>query len=187
VSLPMKKQKVIAIAGMPGAGKGFVSDAASARGIPVFVCGDVIREETARRGLPLIPENMGTVMLDIRQQEGPSVVAERLIPKLEASSSQIAIVEGVRSMAEVNALRRNHSVTIAAIHASPETRYDRLLKRARSDDPKSWEEFVGRDSRELGVGIGNVIALAQEMLVNEGSSEDFQAVSGRLISKVAQK
>lgn len=106
----MKRQRVIAIAGMPGAGKGSVSSAASARGIPVFVCGDVIREETARRGLPPTPENMGAVMLDIRQQEGPAVVAERLIPKLEASSSQMGIVEGVRSMAEVDALRKHHAV-----------------------------------------------------------------------------
>jgi dephospho-CoA kinase len=183
----MKKQKVITIAGMPGAGKGFVSSAASARGIPVFVCGDVIREETARRGLPPTPENMGAVMLDIRQQEGPAVVAERLIPKLEASSSQMGIVEGVRSMAEVDALRKHHAVTIVAVHASPKTRYDRLVKRGRSDDPKSWEEFLDRDSRELGVGIGNVIALAQEMLVNEGSAEDFQAASERVVSKVVEK
>jgi len=187
VSSPMKKQKVVAIVGMPGAGKGFVSNAAKARGMPVFVCGDVIREETARRGLPPSPENMGVVMLDIRQQEGPSVVAERLIPKLEASPSGVAIVEGVRSMDEVSALRRNHSVVIAAVHASPETRFDRLLRRARGDDPKSWDEFVDRDLRELRVGIGNVIALAQEMLINERSAEDFQVVSEHLISKVTAK
>lgn len=180
----MKKQKVITIAGMPGAGKGIVSQAASARGIPVLVCGDIVREETARRGLEQTPENMGRIMLEIRQKEGPAVVADRLIPKIESSRSMVVIVEGVRSMAEVEALRKRHVVVIVGVHASPKTRYERLRARARSDDPKNWEEFLERDSRELSVGIGNVIAVADEMLTNEGSTEDLTAASDRMLAKV---
>jgi len=183
----MKRQKVIAIVGMPGAGKGFVSEPARSRGIPVLVCGDVIREETERRGLPMTPENMGTVMLDIRREEGPAVVAERLIPKIASSKRPVVVIEGVRSMAEVDALRRNRVISIVAVHASPRTRYERLHARARSDDPKSWKEFVERDSRELSVGIGNVIALAEEMLVNEGSIDDLKAASELVILKVTQE
>ena len=183
----MKRRKVIAIVGMPGAGKRLVSEPARSRGIPVLVCGDVIREETEKRGMSLTPENMGRVMLDIRRQEGPAVVAERLIPKIASSTSSVAVVEGVRSMDEVDALRRSHTVAIVAVHASPTTRCDRLISRGRSDDPKSWEEFVERDSRELSVGIGNVIALAEEMLVNEASIDDLKAASELVISKVTQK
>jgi len=183
----MKRRKVIAIVGMPGAGKGLVSEPARSRGIPVLVCGDVIREETEKRGMSLTPENMGRVMLDIRRQEGPAVVAERLIPKIASSTSPVAVVEGVRSMDEVDALRTSHTVAIVAVHASPRTRCDRLISRGRSDDPKNWEEFVERDSRELSVGIGNVIALAEEMLVNEASIDDLKAASELVISKVTQK
>ena len=182
----MKRQKVIAIVGMPGAGKGLVSEAARSRGIPVLVCGDVIREETERQGLPLTPENMGSVMLAIRREEGPGVVAEKLMPKIASSKSQVVIVEGVRSMAEVDALRRDHAVAIVGVHASPRTRYERLRSRGRSDDPKSWEEFAERDSRELAVGIGNVIALAEEMLVNEASIDDLKVASELVISKVTR-
>jgi len=183
----MRKQKVIAIVGMPGAGKGFVSQPARSQGIPVLVCGDVIREETKRRGLPLTPDNMGRVMLAIRREEGPAVVAERLVPKIASSRSTVAVVEGVRSMAEVDAFGRDYAVTIVAVHASPKTRCERLITRARSDDPKSWEEFVERDSRELRVGIGNVIALAGQMLVNEGSPEDIRRASEFVISKVMRE
>ncbi|HXZ98038.1 MAG TPA: hypothetical protein VED24_01585, partial [Candidatus Acidoferrum sp.] len=59
--------------------------------------------------------------------------------------------------------------------------------RGRSDDPKSWQEFAERDARELGVGIGNVIALAQEMLVNEKSFEDMNALSDTVLSRVSQE
>jgi dephospho-CoA kinase len=184
---PVERQKVLAIVGMPGSGKAIVSKAASSRGIPVLVCGDVVREETKKRGLAPTPENTGKVMLAIRQEEGPAVVAERLITKIASSAAPLLVVEGVRSMAEVEALRRNHTVVIVAVHASPKTRYDRLVARGRSDDPKSWEEFAERDARELSVGIGDVIALAQEMLINEASFEDMSAASEAVLSRVAQE
>jgi len=183
----MKRRKVIVIVGMPGAGKGLVSKTATSRGIPVLVCGDVVREETERRGLPATPENMGDVMLALRREEGFGVVAERLVPKIQSSSSSVVIVEGVRSMAEIDELRRNHNVAIVAVHASPKTRYERLTLRGRSDDPKNWQEFVERDSRELSVGIGNVIALAEEMLVNEASMDELTSASERLISKMMEE
>jgi dephospho-CoA kinase len=183
----MKGHKVIAIVGMPGAGKGLVSEPARSRGVPVLICGDVIREETERRGLPLTPENMGSVMLAIRREEGPAVVAERLIPKIASSASPIVVIEGVRSMDELSTLRRGHSVSVVAVHASPRTRYERLISRGRSDDPKNWEDFAERDLRELSVGIGNVIALSEEMLVNEGSVDELKAASELVVSKATRK
>jgi len=183
----MKRRKIIVVVGMPGAGKGIVSKAATSRGIPVLVCGDVVREETKKRGLAPTPENTGKVMLAIRQEEGPGVVAERLIPRVASLGAPLVVVEGVRSMAEVEALRRSHTVVIVAVHASPKARYERLVARGRSDDPKSWEEFLERDARELSVGIGNVIALAQEMLVNEKSINAMNASSETVLSRVAQE
>ncbi len=179
--------RVIAIVGMPGAGKSLVSRSAVSRGIPILVCGDVVREETERRGLPPTPENMGHVMLDIRREEGPAVVAQRLILKIKSSGAQVTVVEGVRSMAEVDSLRSEYTVAVVAVHASPKTRYERLRSRGRSDDPKSWEEFAERDSRELSVGIGDVVALADEMLVNEGSPDDLSAASETVISRVTRE
>jgi dephospho-CoA kinase len=180
----MKERKVVAIVGMPGAGKGLVSSIASSRGIPVLVCGDVIREEAQRKGLAPTPENMGAVMLAIRHEEGLAVVAERLMPKIDSSASSVVVVEGVRSMAEVSVLRRKHGVAIVAVHSSPRTRYERMRRRGRSDDPKTWEEFVERDSRELKVGIGEVIAVAEEMLVNEASVDDLNSAFELVISRV---
>jgi dephospho-CoA kinase len=183
----MVKLSVIAIVGMPGAGKSLVSAVAQSHQLPVLVCGDVIREETERRGLEPTRSNMAEVMLAIRRKEGPTVVAERLIPKIESSASPVVVVEGVRSMAEVRALRKHHSVAVLSVHASPRTRYERLKARGRSDDPKSWEEFSERDLRELGVGIGDVIALADGMLVNETEEKALEAASEAILSKMARE
>ena len=62
--------------------------------------------------------------------------------------------------------------SIVAVHASPETRFTRLSNRRRSDDPNAWEVFHERDMRELSVGLGNVIAMAEQMIVNDTNVED---------------
>ena len=169
------EKSIMATVGMPGCGKGLASQVAREVGLPVFACGDIIREEVERRGLAPTPENVGKIMLKIREEEGVGVVASRLIPRIDANQSNAVLVEGIRNIEEVNILEKHYSrVTVAAIHASAENRFNRLRTRSRSDDPKTWKEFDARDKRELDVGIGKVIALADKMLVNEGSIQKFK-------------
>ena len=169
------RKRVIAISGMPGAGKGVASEAGKQFGLEVLLLGDVIREETQRRGLEPTPKNVGGVMLQVRRDEGPAAVVKRLVPKIEASRSPTIIVEGIRSEDELRELRTKFDVLSVAIHASPKTRFQRLLSRGRSDDPKTWDIFYERDSRELNVGLGHVLALADVLLVNEGTIEALQS------------
>ncbi len=180
----MQQKKVIAISGMPGAGKGVASEAGKSLGFEVFVLGDVIREETERRGIEPTPKNMGNVMLELRANEGVAVVAKRLLPKIESARSSTVIVEGVRSMHELQELQSKYEAITVAIHASPKTRFQRLLSRKRSDDPKTWEVFFERDSRELNVGLGHVIALADLVLINEGTIVDLQSEFKKEISRL---
>lgn len=177
-------KRVIGISGMPGAGKGVAADAARQLGLSVLVLGDVIREETERRGLEPTPKNVGAVMLQVREDEGAAAVARRLLPKIEASTSATVIVEGIRSLDELSELRSKYKVATVAIHASPGTRFRRLLSRNRSDDPRNRATFDERDIRELKVGLGQVIALADVVLVNEGSIEALQTTFKEALSKL---
>jgi len=172
---------------MPGAGKAVVSQAGKQLGFDVYVLGDVIREETERRGLDPTPQNMGAVMLDIRAKEGPAVVAKRLLAKIEQSKASTVIIEGVRSLHELDEIRTKYDLIPLAIHASPKTRFQRLLSRNRSDDPKTWDTFQERDFRELDVGLGHVLALADVVLVNEGSISELQLAFKNAVSKLNLK
>jgi dephospho-CoA kinase len=173
----MRPQKtVIGVAGMPGAGKSLVGDVARELGYEVVVMGDIIREEAKSLGLEPTPENLGKIMLKLRESEGPEVVAKRCIPRIEASPSQVVLVDGLRSLDEVFEFRRKfRDFKVLGIHASPETRFQRLFGRKRSDDPKGWTEFNERDQRELRVGVGSVIALADYIIVNEEAVSKFRA------------
>jgi dephospho-CoA kinase len=178
------RKKIIAISGMPGAGKGVVSQVGKMLGLDIFVLGDVIREETQRRGLDITPANMGDVMLAVRASEGPAVVARRLLPKIESAHSSMVIVEGIRSMHELNELKSKFKVILVAVYSSPTTRFQRLLSRNRSDDPKDWATFEKRDFRELDVGLGDVLALADMVLVNEGTTLELQSTFRNALSRL---
>lgn len=182
--MPQERRKVIAISGMPGAGKGIAAKAAEQLGLKILVLGDVIREETERRGLEPTPKNMGDVMLQVRRDEGPAAVAKRLLTKVEGTKSSRVVIEGIRSVHELEELKTGFDVVTVAIHASPATRFHRLLSRNRSDDPKTWDVFHERDTRELDVGLGDVIALADTVLVNEGTITELQTKLKEFVSKL---
>ena len=179
---------VVGLAGMPGAGKSLVVSAAKEGGYGIVVMGDVVREETASRGLELDPQNVGKVMLELREQEGKSVIAKRCIPKIERIPENKILVDGIRSLAEVEEFRRHFpKFTLIAVHSSPETRFKRLYHRQRSDDSASWEVFHERDMRELSVGLGEAIAMAEHLIVNEEKYEVAKRKAKEVLRKVEQK
>jgi len=184
----MEKKTVIGIAGMPGAGKATLRNAAIGTGCEVVTMGDEIREETQRRGLDPTPENIGYIMLKLREEEGNTAVARRCTPKIENAKSDMVFVDGVRSLDEVDEFKKRFvNVSIIAVHSSPEARFQRLSRRKRSDDPKGWEVFYQRDLRELSVGQGDVIALANWMIVNDGTYEEFKSAVSDTVGAVVKK
>jgi dephospho-CoA kinase len=93
-------------------------------------------------------------------------VAELIKDGIQNSKSDVVLVDGVRSLAEVNVLKKIGTVKVLAIHASGDTRYKFLTGRGRSDAPSDREDFTKRDSREIGVGMSESIALADETISN---------------------
>ncbi|MDI6805957.1 MAG: AAA family ATPase, partial [Candidatus Bathyarchaeia archaeon] len=182
------KKLVVGLAGMPGAGKSLVVYVAKEMMYGVVVMGDVVREEAAKRGLDPTPENLGKIMLELRHKEGSSVIAKRCLPKIQEIRESKVIVDGIRSLSEVEEFKKRFPhFTLIAIHSSPETRFKRLYHRQRSDDPKNWEIFHERDMRELSVGLGEAMAMAEYLIVNE---ENLDVVKGKVravLRKVEEK
>ncbi|MGE5533318.1 MAG: AAA family ATPase [Bacillota bacterium] len=179
---------VIGLAGMPGSGKSVVVDMAREMGYDIVVMGDVIRQETLKRGLELSPQNVGKVMLELRQESGNFVIAQKCVPKIEEQASSKVLVDGLRSLFEADIFKEHFTkFSLVSIHASPQTRFNRLSSRRRSDDPAEWKVFQERDNRELGVGLGNVIAMAEQMIVNEDSLEHVKTMVKESLERIERK
>ncbi len=168
--------KLIAFVGMPASGKSEASAIAKKLGITVVNMGDVVREETARRGLPPSDENIGGTGSALRKEEGMDIIARRCVPKIRKIKAQVVIVDGTRNLEEIEYFKKEFGsdFKLIAIHAPFELRFERIRKRARPDDMKSIEELRQRDEREKGWGLEQAIGKADIIIENLNDIARFQ-------------
>ena len=69
--------KVLVLTGLPGSGKSVASEIAKSMNIPIIIMGNVIRRETAERGLEPNSINIGMVAMDLRKKFGDDVVIKK--------------------------------------------------------------------------------------------------------------
>lgn len=167
--------QVLVVTGMPGAGKEELLKVAQRMGYLVLRMGDVVRQEAERRDIKMDERGVGGFASSERRGHGPDVWARRC---LDVLGPERTIIDGSRSLMEMSAFRAalGEDTRLLALHSSPRTRFERLRKRDRYDAPRDLHEFEERDERELGWGLGSLIAMADIMLVNEGSLEDLHAL-----------
>lgn len=194
---------------MPGSGKSEAMEVAKARGHPVVRMGDLIWEEVERQGLARDAANVGRVANAMRESHGKDVWAKRtaqrvrsLMDQMEPAAgarpaaadeakprpARLVLIDGVRSHEEVETLRHElgHDFVLVAIHTDPDHRFQRMAQRGRADDSTDPSMLKVRDEREIGWGIARAIALADEMLVNDGTLEQFRKKVGALLDRVAK-
>lgn len=166
--------RIMGVSGLPGSGKGFVSDIATEKGAMIVSMGDIIREEAKKRG-----ESTKETAKNLRKEHGQYIVAELTIEKIkklqdEGFESSI-LVDGIRSPYEVNLFKKNFdNFIIVSIFTNPKLRFERIKSRKREDDTTDYDVFVERDQRELDFGIGNVISLSDKIIINESDIESFE-------------
>ena len=180
---------IVALTGMPGAGKTTVANYLAQNGIPLLIMGDVVREAAQNDGLEPTSDNLSKLMLRLREKNGPEAIAFLVANKIKKMKDEnnefgVVMVDGVRSMAEIQVLRSVGKVKLLAIHGSTLTRYSHIRDRARSDVPSNIGEFDKRDKVEMGVGISDAIALADETISNNDISiSELCDLSLRIIQK----
>ena len=163
---------LVCLTGMPGAGKSTIAEGLKPKGYEIINLGNAVREEAKKRNLDPTRENLGKLMLELRENNGAGAIAELVKPTIESSNANVLLIDGVRSNDEIKVLRKLGIVKLLAIHASTDTRFNFLQKRGRSDDPQTKEHFNERDDRELGVGVSNSIALSDFAISNIGLTKD---------------
>ncbi|MFB1007141.1 MAG: AAA family ATPase [Nitrosopumilus sp.] len=163
---------LVCLTGMPGAGKSTIAEGLKSKGYEIINLGNAVRNEAKKRNLDASRENLGKLMLELREKNGPGAIAELVKTEIQSSNANVLLIDGVRSNDEIQVLKKFGTVKLLAIHASIDTRFNFLQKRGRSDDPQTKEHFNERDNRELGVGISNSIALSDFAISNIDLTKD---------------
>ena len=169
--------KIIAFTGMPWSGKSEAVRLAKEQGIPVIRMGDFIWEETKQRGLDLVDGNVGKIATEMRNTHGKDIWAQKTYEAIQQiKNDHMIIIDGVRNLEEVEYFKQHLSTdfSLVAIDAQDQTRHQRALQRNRQDDEQDIGKLKERDKRELGWGLGEVIASADIVISNEDGIEPFQ-------------
>ncbi|OLZ42256.1 hypothetical protein A6E15_15350 [Natrinema saccharevitans] len=168
---------VIGTVGLPGSGKGEAATVAREDGIPVVTMGDVVRQETADRGLDPAKDH-GTVAQALREENGPAAIAERSLPMIEdrLETHETVLVDGIRSGTEVDVFEAafGDAFTLVSIEAPFEVRAERIDERGRdADEADGGESLAARDERERGFGMDDAMDRADVVVENTDSLAAF--------------
>ena len=179
--------KAMVLTGMPGSGKSEAVKVAEEMGIPVHHMGSLVKEMVKAKGFEVNRANMQAVADGERRKLGADIWARRTVRLL--ASAPMVVIDGTRSLQEVAFFRRElgPNLTVVCVHASPRTRWERIGRRGREDDPRTFEELRERDQNELRWGLGEVIATADAMLVNEEGKGTLRAQMRRLLLDVESR
>ncbi|WP_299335093.1 AAA family ATPase [Haloplanus sp.] len=171
--------KLLGTVGLPGSGKSEAAAVARAAGVPVVTMGDVIRDECRNRGLDPA-QHHGEMAKTLREEGGPGAIAKRSLPEIESalseSASETALVDGLRSPAEVDRFEAafGDAFVLVSVEAPFETRAERLADRERDASDADREALRDREERELGFGMGDVMDRADVRIENTGSLAAFR-------------
>ena len=175
---------VIAIVGMPGAGKSELSDIFIKHGFKTVHFGDVTEQELQSRGLELNEHNERYIREQLRKEHGMAAYAKLNLPRIDSSlKSSNVVVDGLYSWEEYILLKEYYSeqFTTVAVWASPATRHGRLAHRAKRS--LTLEEAASRDKSEVeNINKGGPIAMADFTIVNEASLEELAKETERILS-----
>ncbi len=166
---------LICTVGLPGAGKSILVKAAKQIGIPVYIMGDIIRKEAKVKYGKDDAYYTGLFMKEIREKFGRDIVARLTIENIEENreGSNYILIDGLRNIEELEYFKgTGYKVVLIAIIAGLSTRFRRIINRHRVDDIKTLNEFISRESREIEVGLVDVIRNADYYFINEGIPEE---------------
>lgn len=175
----MNQTKVIALVGMPGAGKGTCTAYIADRyGVPVIHLGNMVYEEVQRRGLDNVKDEK-FVREDMRKQDGLAVLAKHAARKAESeirNGAKGVVLDGLYSWSEYKYLRGvfGDNLIMIAVVAPRKLRYRRVANRKDSHRQYTEQQVEERDIAEIeNLEKGGPIAFADYTLLNGATPDDL--------------
>ncbi len=179
-----KPYPLLVIVGMAGSGKSSIARHLESKGWRVIRFGALTIQELEKRGLPISEANEKSVREELRAKRGMDAFAKLLLPKIKESLAESpTVIDGMYSWAEYKFLRKRFGdgMKVLAIYTTRSVRYARISQ--RKERPLTFNEAEQRDHAEIdNVEKAGPIAMADHIIVNDGTEKDlFQAVD-RLLS-----
>ncbi len=178
---------IIGVTGTLGAGKGTIVEFLKQKGFKHYSVRDFLVAEMNRLGVENNRDNMVKVANHLREKNSPSYIAEKLYEQAEKDGGN-CVIESLRAIGEVDALRKKGEFFLFAIDADIKSRYSRIILRQSTTDNISFDEFVENEKREMNSNdpnkqnLSKCIAMADFIFQNNSSIQElFRKVGEALV------
>lgn len=179
------KKTIIAIVGMPGAGKTTAGDFFRKKKIAVLRFGDETDLGLKELGKPLTEANERWYREKLRAELGMAAYAIKIKPRVDQvlKTNNLVVLDGLYSWEEYESLKKQYqNLFLLCIYAPAVLRYRRLSKRRVRG--LAIDEVRARDVAELlNLHKGPPIALADYLIKNEGTRAKLYSALEKLLKK----
>lgn len=168
---------IIGLTGRIAAGKETLTDFLRKKRFIYLETSKMLAEELVKRGLEVNRWNMQNLGDEIRERDGVGGLMKMLLKKTESGKNYI--FDSLRNAGEAEFLRNNvKQFFLIAVDAPQKLRFERIIKRNKASDPKTWEEFLKIDNRDffdetnpMGQQVGKCIEVADFKITNDADLE----------------
>ena len=168
---------LVGLTGRNASGKSTLVSWFSGRGLTSVSCSDSIRTWLRGQGLETTREALIEGGRELRRDGGAGILAEML---LEILDGEDAVVDSIRTPAEVEALRSRGDFVLIEVRADEESRWQRMTSRGRAGDPTEKEAFLSHEAAEAtsndeaGQALDATSAMADITVLNDGTLDDLE-------------
>lgn len=168
---------IIGLTGKNAAGKGEIAKHLQNKGFAYFSLSDAVRDEATRQGLDHSRDTLIRLGTEMREKYGNGILAKRINEKTSKLQNKDVVVDSIRNPGEIKELRKNDGFILIAVHTDAKIRFERLLKRGRIGDAKTFKEFLEHENKEnnnkgAGQQLDKCIEMADTIINSNGTIEE---------------
>ncbi|MDD4151998.1 MAG: dephospho-CoA kinase [Candidatus Gracilibacteria bacterium] len=179
---------IIGLTGTIAAGKGTLVNYFKEKGFTISTMSDIIKVELDKRLLENTRDNFRVVGNSLREEFGAGILVKKII---ENNQNKDLVIDGIRSIGEVEELKKHENSYLISIDAPIETRFKWMIERGKESDPKTFELFIEADKKNNGNWIENtgieVLKCMEKSdfnIYNDGSLENLSKKIEEIINKI---
>ena len=171
---------IIGVCGRVSAGKETLTSFLRDKGFVYLETSAIIKEELAKLGLEITRENMQNWADDLRKKNGVGALMKLMLERVKKEPKKNYLFDSLRNTGEASFLEKKiKDFILIGVDAPQKIRFQRMLARGKSSDPKTWDEFLKMDARDnfdasnpMGQQTGRLLERADFVIVNDKDLQD---------------